>query len=341
MKKQYTAKQIEESIRYWEGVLLESKLTDLITKNKWTKEDALKPENFKQLKRAWKQGDEIMKKVVERIFGEDGKFVGEEAAAKAIKEIKKDPKAAEKKDDASKKGDEGKKDDAAKGNPEAAVEPDKKDDAAAKEIIAKEETVETPVGDFNINARLHRIHNGAVNKVKQNLGQFLSKQKAGSPETVIVTNSCDKDSTFEMPDNGKMYVTVAVKLDKTQITGFRKMVALMKENEEAFFDSCNEGELNEGFFSDFVAGLKKGAQALGDAAKETAAKMGDTAKEKLESAHAKLKKNIGIEAMRTYITAFCGKKLGDMVSLKNIAMNEDEQGTEGAEITFKCLINVK
>lgn len=48
-----------------------------------------------------------------------------------------------------------------------------------------------------------------------------------------------------------------------------------------------------------------------------------------------------IEAMRTYVTAFCGKKLGDMVSLKNIAMNEDEERTEGAEITFKCLINVK
>ena len=45
--------------------------------------------------------------------------------------------------------------------------------------------------------------------------------------------------------------------------------------------------------------------------------------------------------MRTYVTAFCGKKLGDMVSLKNIARNEDEEGTEGAEITFKCLINIK
>ena len=73
----------------------------------------------------------------------------------------------------------------------------------------------------------------------------------------------------------------------------------------------------------FVTSLKKGAKALGDAAKETATKMGDTAKEKLEVAHEKLKKNIGIEAMRTYVTAFCGKKLGDMVSLKNIAMNKD------------------
>lgn len=51
--------------------------------------------------------------------------------------------------------------------------------------------------------------------------------------------------------------------------------------------------------------------------------MGYTAKEKLEVAHEKLKKNIGIEAMRTYVAAFYGKKLGDMVSLKNIAMNKD------------------
>ena len=334
MKNKYTLEQIAESLAFWDSILAESKVTDLITKNKWTKKDALKPENFKQLKKAWKKGDEFMKKVVDRVFNDKGEFVGEEAAAKAIKEVAKEDKSGSGAGSEPPKKVEGED----KGE---APKADKKEEAAAKELIDKKEEVEVAVGDFDINARLHRIHNAAVNKVKQNLGQFLNKQKAGSPETVIVKNSCDKESTFQMPDDGKMYVTVAVKLDKTQITGFRKMVALMKENEAEFFETMNEDELNEGFFGDFVAGLKKGVSALGDAAKETVAKMGETAREKLESAHNKLKKNIGVEAMRTYVTAFCGKKLGDLVSLKNISMNEDEEGTEGAEITFKCLINVK
>ena len=335
MEPKYTAKQINEAISYWQEILDESKVTDLIEKNKWSKKDALKPDNFKQIKKAWKKGDDYMKKVLDRVYDDKGKFIGKENAEKAIsklnKEIKSGGGSAEPAKKPTEASDKKPTEASDKKGAEEVVKPDAADEKAAKEIVNTKETVEVPVGDFNINTRMHRLHNGAVTKVKQNLGQFLNKQKAGSPETVVVTNSCDKNGKFEMPDDGKMYITIAVKLDKTQITGFRKMVALMKENDM---------QLEEGFFGDLVAGFKKGAKALGNAAKETAAAMGKSASEKLKTAHEKLKKNIGVEAMRTYVTAFCGKALGDRVSLKNIAMNEDEDGTEGAEITFKCLINI-
>lgn len=261
MKKQYTKKQIEESIAYWKNILLEA-------------DDDKTPSS-------------------------DDKHEADSTDQ---------PKA----DEADKK--------------------------AADSIIDIKETAETPIGEFNIWTRMYRLHNGAVSRVRKNLGQFLQKQKAGSPETVVVTNSCVKENTFEAPKDGKMYVTITVKLDKAQLTGFRKMVALMKESR--FYDSYNQEMLNEGFFSDFVAGLKQSAKALGKVAKDTATAMGKTAEQKLKTAHERLKKNIGVEAMRTYVTAFCGKKLGDKVSLKNIAMNEDEEGTESAEITFKSLITI-
>lgn len=325
MKKRYTRRQICEAINHWEKVLFESKITDLIEKNKWTKKDALKPENFKQLKQAWKKGDAFMKTVIDRIFTKSGKYIGSEKAQKEIDRIVDDEKAG-KLPPEKEVGSDPKE--------VAPLKPDAKDKAAAEELVSKEEKIEKPIGDFNINTRLYRIHNGAVRQVREKLGQFLLKQKAGSPETVIATNSCVKEGRFEIPEDGKMTVTVAVKLDKAQLSGFGKMIALMKEQEDA-------GILDEGFFGDLVAGFKKGAKAFADVSKETISKMGETAKDKLETAHEKLKKNIGVESLKTYVTAFCGKKLGEAVNLKNISMNQDEEGTDGAEITFSCLINVK
>ena len=73
----------------------------------------------------------------------------------------------------------------------------------------------------------------------------------------------------------------------------------------------------------------------------TASAMGKTASDKLDAAQELLKKNIGIESIKTYVLAFCGSKLANNVSLKTIAMNEDPAGTDSAELTFSCLITVK
>ena len=51
-----------------ESILLESKLTDYISSKKWSKEDALKPENLKELKKLTKQNDEKTKAAIEKHF---------------------------------------------------------------------------------------------------------------------------------------------------------------------------------------------------------------------------------------------------------------------------------
>ena len=51
-----------------ESILLESKLTDHIISKKWSKKDALKPENLKELKKLTKQNDEKTKAAVEKYF---------------------------------------------------------------------------------------------------------------------------------------------------------------------------------------------------------------------------------------------------------------------------------
>ena len=51
-----------------ESILLESKLTDYISSKKWSKEDALKPENLKELNRLTKQNAEKTKAAVEKYF---------------------------------------------------------------------------------------------------------------------------------------------------------------------------------------------------------------------------------------------------------------------------------
>ena len=51
-----------------ESILLESKQTDYISSKKWSKEDALKPENLKELKKLTKQNDEKTKAAIEKHF---------------------------------------------------------------------------------------------------------------------------------------------------------------------------------------------------------------------------------------------------------------------------------
>ena len=51
-----------------ESILLESKLTDYISSKKLSKEDALKPENLKELKKLTKQNDEKTKAAIEKHF---------------------------------------------------------------------------------------------------------------------------------------------------------------------------------------------------------------------------------------------------------------------------------
>lgn len=192
----------------------------------------------------------------------------------------------------------------------------------------------TPVGDFDLAARMHRLHRGASKKVVAELGKFLNKYKAADNTAVQIENSCDDGDHFEMPAEGdQMVVTIKVDVDQAHVKGFRKMIALMKEGDEEI--------MNEGFLSDMWTGFKKGASELKKVGGETIDAMGKTAQEKIKNANEKLKKQVGMSAMKMYFASFCGKKLSEKVSLKNIAIGQDEDGTEGAQITFACAVNIK
>ena len=67
-----------------ESILLESKLTDYISSKKLSKEDALKPENLKELKRLTKQNDEKTKAAIEKHFAskDEKKDASKKEAAK-------------------------------------------------------------------------------------------------------------------------------------------------------------------------------------------------------------------------------------------------------------------
>lgn len=94
-----------------ESIVVESKLSDYLASKKLSKEDALKPENLKQLKKLTKQNDEKTKAQVEKYFSLKSKDTGKQA------EVKKPAnKPVEKKQDANKqtasKPDEKKQDEA-------------------------------------------------------------------------------------------------------------------------------------------------------------------------------------------------------------------------------------
>ena len=67
-----------------ESILFESKLTDYISSKKWSKEDALKPENLKELKKLTKQNDEKTKAAIEKHFAskDEKKDTSKKEAAK-------------------------------------------------------------------------------------------------------------------------------------------------------------------------------------------------------------------------------------------------------------------
>ena len=213
------------------------------------------------------------------------------------------------------------------GDKEAGKEADTASEGGDKDLAVSEETVEkkaeaNPIGVFDISARMHRLHNGARNKVRKELGSFLTKFKMGNVGTVMVENSCDVDGYFEMPKEGdKMVVTVKVEVEKAKVKGFHKMIALMKENDKEL--------MKEGFLKDLWTGIKM-----------TGSAMAKTAKEKIDVANEKLKKNIGLAAIKRYVEAFCGKALAEKVSLKNVMIGQSEEG-DGAQITFAAALNIK
>ena len=100
---------------------------------------------------------------------------------------------------------------------ETAEEEDEGGGGAVKTV--DEDSVEAkaksnPVGDFDLAARMHRLHRGASKKVVAELGKFLNKYKAADNTAIQIENSCDDGDHFEMPAEGdQMVVTIKVDVD--------------------------------------------------------------------------------------------------------------------------------
>ena len=129
-----------------ESVLLESKLTDYIGSKKLSKEDALKPENLKELKKLTKQNDEKTKAAIEKYFAskDEGNKEQPKKDAHAKKSGTKETKKPTSKKPTQKKASETKE--------EAAGEPSKKGKDAEETKVdpkdAKAGTEEKKDGDL-------------------------------------------------------------------------------------------------------------------------------------------------------------------------------------------------
>lgn len=106
-----------------ESVLLESKLTDYISSKKLSKEDALKPENLKELKKLTKQNDEKTKVAIEKYFASKDEGNKEQPKKEAPAKKSGTKKSTETKKPTSKKLTQKK---ASETKEEAAGEPSKK-----------------------------------------------------------------------------------------------------------------------------------------------------------------------------------------------------------------------
>lgn len=193
------------------------------------------------------------------------------------------------------------------------------DDVDGKNLgFADEDSAESkaegkPVGGFNPMKRFYRMHLHAKDVVGKKLGALLSKSKCGTPQSVEITNSAidDDNGTCDF-DTDKVTVTVKVTVDQAQVKGFRKFIAVLKEE-----DIRNPENIDEGLLSALLKGVADTAKGVSKAAKE-----------KIDDANEKLKVKIGVSAMQEYFKAVFGNILAKKVNTNNVFCGVDDSGNE-------------
>lgn len=204
---------------------------------------------------------------------------------------------------------------------------DKKDDDAEIDVDdlgmvegddAESKARATPIGKFSLPAKFMRLHKGSEKLVKKGLTKLLNKYKAidGDNAVSIENSRVGDDDTFNIEGDDPMVITVKVQIDRAKVKGFRKLLAIVKEDEE--IEQIDEGEIWNAIFKG-VADTAKGVNAA--------------AKKKIDAANEELKKKIGLAAVQTYLKNFCGRKLAEKATLKNVFIGADPEG-DGAEYTF-------
>lgn len=181
-----------------------------------------------------------------------------------------------------------------------------------------------PVGVFNPTKRFYRMHLHAEKVVKEKLGKLLNKSKLGDGNSVVIENSAVDDGDFDMSADN-ILITIKVQVDKAKVKGFRKFLAVIKEEDVHDPDRVDEG---------LLGALFKG---LGDTAKG----VGKAAQEKIATANEQLKQRVGVAAMQEYFNAFFGKLLAKKITPKNVFAGADEEGTAGAEFVYCSSVTLK
>lgn len=173
----------------------------------------------------------------------------------------------------------------------------------------------SPVGAFNFTKRFYRMHLHAEKVVKEKLGKLLNKSKLGDGNSVVIENSAIDESSgqFNM-DVKDILITIKVQIDKAKVKGFRKFLAVIKEEDVHDPDRVDEGLLGAlfGGLADTGRRIKKAGQ------------------EKIAAANEQLKQRVGVAAMQEYFNAFFGKLLAKKITPKNVFAGADEEGPAGA-----------
>ena len=299
--------------------LLESRASDWLASSKLSKEDALKPENLKKLRAAMNPKDptrtsnKAATEAIERFFSEKN---GDDKGNKD-KEAKDDKKTEEKNDE-KKDGEKGSEGELTPEEKKEAVEAVKDTDLNISPATkARSEAEANPIEGYSLSRKMYFIHVGAKKKAEEAVKKYLQSAKAG--EIVVkITNSAVNTPKHSFDITKKKYIIgVHVILNKSNVTGLRKLMAVLKESKQ----------IDEGIWDGVKSMFGRVKQAVKDGVSDVKAE----AQKKIDATNEKMKELIGVLAIRAYITHFIGKKIGDTIDASEVyaglnGENDDYKG---------------
>lgn len=306
-----------------EQELLEGRASDYLSANKLSKEDALKPENLKKLRAAMdpahptKTSYQAAKDAIEAYFKNKDSKTGDDKASD--------------KDDKSKENKGKEKTEKAELTPEEkeevkdAVKETNIDMPAVKDARSQAEA--NPIKGYSLSKKMYFIHVGAKKKAEEAVKKYLQSAKAGEINVKVTNSAVDTtENSFDITQK-KYVVGVHVLLDKTNVAGLRKLMAVLKESKQ----------IDEGLIDGLKSMFGRVKQAVKDGANDVKAE----AQKKIEATNEKMKELIGVLAIKAYITHFVGKKIGDTIDANLVYAGINEQGEMKGRISYYTAIETK
>ena len=306
--------------------LMESKLSDYIEKNKLSKEDAMKPEHFKELKKLIKQGDDKTKAAIERAF-----------ANKDSANDKKDDASTDKKEADATENKEEKKEENKEENKEGGLSTEEKKEVAdaVKSVdldmssvdAARKEAESNPIQGYSLSKKMYFIHAGAKKKAEEAVKKYLQKANAGEVNVKVTNSAVNTPNQSYDLDAKKYIVGIHIILDKTNVAGLRKLMTILGESKQ----------IDEGLIDGLKSMFGRVTQAVKDGAKDVKAE----AQKKIDATNEKMKELIGVLAIKAYVTHFVGKRIGDQIDKNNVFAGVNESGEMKGRISYYTAITIE